>query len=224
MNEIFCSNVFKSFVSKAERLDVLRSLNLSLPASCTCAIMGASGSGKTTLLSLIGGLEGFDSGEIQVGAHKLHTMDEKKLAIYRSETIGFVFQFHYLLKDFTALENVALPAYLKGAEKKKAWEKAEALLEKVGLADRKNHFPSELSGGERQRTAIARALVNDPILILADEPTGNLDRHNAESVAELMFRLPELSGATVILATHDEALARRAQFVFRLSLGSLEAV
>lgn len=221
MNEIICRDVSKSFVSKAERLDVLRRLNLNLPASCTCAIMGASGSGKTTLLSLIGGLEGFDSGEIRVGEHELHTMDEKGLALYRSHTIGFVFQFHYLLKDFTTLENIALPAYLKGAEKKKAWDKAEVLLAEVGLADRKNHFPSELSGGERQRAAIARALINDPILILADEPTGNLDRSNAESVAALLFRLPEISKATVILATHDETLARRAQFCFRLNLGSL---
>ncbi|MFA6366802.1 MAG: ATP-binding cassette domain-containing protein, partial [Candidatus Hydrogenedentales bacterium] len=134
----------------------------------------------------------------------------------------FVFQFHYLLKDFSALENVALPAYMNGVPKKEAWARAESLLEKVGMAERKDHFPTELSGGERQRTAIARALVNAPSVILADEPTGNLDADNAQAIQELMFGLPGISGATVILATHDPLLAEAADKRFFLSEGRLQ--
>ena len=138
--------------------------------------------------------------------------------------VGFVFQFHYLLKDFSALENVALPAYMAGLGRKKAWEKAEQLLLKVGLEGRLNHFPSELSGGERQRAAIARALVNDPRVILADEPTGNLDAQNAATVSELLFDLPAITGASLVLATHDRDLAEKASLRFALAQGSLQAL
>jgi lipoprotein-releasing system ATP-binding protein len=135
--------------------------------------------------------------------------------------VGFVFQFHYLLKDFTALENVALPAYMNGTPRKEAWAKAEVLLEKVGMSERKDHFPSELSGGERQRTAIARALVNSPAVVLADEPTGNLDAVNAAAIKDLIFGLPGLTGATVVLATHDLGLASVAGSKYLLSDGRL---
>ena len=219
---ISCRNLVKNFTSQAEILHVLRGVDLDLAPGSSCSIMGSSGSGKSTLLSIIGGLEGFDSGEVTVGSYALHSLSEKELPKYRSCLVGFVFQFHYLLKDFSALENVALPAYMNGVPRKEAWARAESLLEKVGMADRKDHFPTELSGGERQRTAIARALVNAPSVILADEPTGNLDADNAQAIQELMFGLPGISGATVILATHDPLLAEAADKRFFLSEGRLQ--
>lgn len=220
---IRCTNLAKSFSSQAETLHVLRGVDLFLPQGSSCVIMGASGSGKSTLLSILGGLERFDSGEVHVGTFALHSLAEKELPVFRSKYVGFVFQFHYLLKDFTALENVALPAFMGGLTKKESWQKAEKLLADVGLADRKNHFPSELSGGERQRAAIARALINSPLVVLADEPTGNLDASNADAIKELLFKLPEISGTTVILATHDARLAESARYRFLLSEGRLQA-
>lgn len=221
---ISCRGLEKTFKSQAETLRVLEDLDFSLLAGSSCSIMGSSGSGKSTLLAILGGLERFDSGEVVVGNFALQELDEKALPQFRSKVVGFVFQFHYLLKDFTAVENVALPAYMQGVPRKAAWEKAEALLEKVGMQDRMHHFPSELSGGERQRAAIARALINNPAVILADEPTGNLDASNAEVVKELIYGLPALSGATVILATHDPGLASAANYRFSLSEGKLRAL
>lgn len=221
---ISCRGLEKTFKSQAETLRVLEDLDFSLLAGSSCSIMGSSGSGKSTLLAILGGLERFDSGEVVVGNFALQELDEKALPQFRSKVVGFVFQFHYLLKDFTAVENVALPAYMQGVPRKAAWEKAEALLEKVGMQDRMHHFPSELSGGERQRAAIARALINNPAVILADEPTGNLDASNAEVVKELIYGLPALSGATVILATHDPGLASAASYRFSLSEGKLRAI
>ncbi|TXT48570.1 MAG: lipoprotein-releasing system ATP-binding protein [Spirochaetes bacterium] len=213
--------VFKRFSSKAETLEVLRGVGFEIPRKRTCSIIGASGSGKSTLLALMGGLERIDSGILEIGTYKLHELREKDLPQYRSRFVGFVFQFHYLLKDFTALENVALPAFMTGLSKKESWEKAQTLLEKVGLGDRMGHFPSELSGGERQRTAIARAIVNDPSLVLADEPTGNLDQVNARSIAELLLELPHITGATVVLATHDSNFASQADLRFSLADGRI---
>ena len=221
---IRCRNLVKDFESQAETLHVLRGIDLDLEPGRSCSIMGSSGSGKSTLLSILGGLERFDSGEVTVGAYALHSLSEKELPQFRSMHVGFVFQFHHLLKDFTAVENVALPAYMAGVTRKDAWSRAEALLEKVGMADRKDHFPSELSGGERQRTAIARALINSPAVILADEPTGNLDAANAAGVRDLIFGLPALSGATIILATHDPGLADAADRKFLLTEGRLQAL
>ncbi len=219
-----CKNLTKSFESQAETLRVLRGVDMILPRKSSCSIMGSSGSGKSTLLSIIGGLERFDSGEVRGGAYELHSLAEKELPAFRGKYVGFVFQFHYLLKDFTALENVALPAFMAGVPRKEAWQKAELLLGKVGMLDRKDHYPSELSGGERQRTAIARALVNSPAVILADEPTGNLDAANAAAVRDLLFGLPEFSDASVILATHDADLAAGAKVRFFLSEGRLQAL
>ena len=219
---VVCRKLAKSFTSQAETLKVLLDLDFELDAARSCSIMGTSGSGKSTLLAILGGLESFDSGEVWVGGHGLHKLSEKDLPRFRSSYVGFVFQFHYLLKDFTALENVALPAYMAGKPRKEAWEKAEKLLESVGLKDRLNHFPSELSGGERQRTAIARALVNNPRLILADEPTGNLDAASATKVRDILFSLPSLTGASVILATHDPDLAKNADSFFSLIEGRLD--
>jgi len=221
---ISCKGLWKSFASKAETLQVLRGLDMELPGGSSCSIVGASGSGKSTLLSILGGIERFEAGELRVGGYELHRLAEKELPVFRTKVIGFVFQFHYLLKDFSALENVALPAYMAGLGRKKAWEKAERLLAKVGLEGRLNHFPSELSGGERQRAAIARALVNDPRVILADEPTGNLDAQNAATVSQLLFELPAITGASLVLATHDKDLAAKASVRFALVQGVLQAL
>ena len=220
---VVCRELVKSFESQAETLHVLKGVDFELSPGSSCSIMGSSGSGKSTLLSILGGLERFDSGEVTVGNYALHQLAEKALPQFRSKVVGFVFQFHYLLKDFTAIENVALPAYMMGIPRKEAWAKAKNLLEKVGMADRMGHFPSELSGGERQRTAIARALINDPLVVLADEPTGNLDAANAAAVEELLYGLPSLSGATIVLATHDPALAESADRRFMLFDGKLSA-
>ena len=220
---VVCRELIKNFESKAETLHVLKGVDFELSPGSSCSIMGSSGSGKSTLLSILGGLERFDSGEVTVGNYALHQLAEKALPQFRSKVVGFVFQFHYLLKDFTAIENVALPAYMMGIPRKEAWAKAKNLLEKVGMADRMGHFPSELSGGERQRTAIARALINDPLVVLADEPTGNLDAANAAAVEELLYGLPSLSGATIVLATHDPALAESADRRFMLFDGKLSA-
>ena len=218
---IICRHLSKHFTSAAETLEVLKDLDFELEAGKSCSIMGSSGSGKSTLLAILGGLETFDSGEVIVGGRSLHSLAEKDLPDFRKVYVGFVFQFHYLLKDFTALENVALPAYLGGMPRKRAWEKAAGLLDSVGLGARLGHFPSELSGGERQRTAIARALINDPRLILADEPTGNLDLASAANVRDILFGLPALTGASVLMATHDPDLAGKADFSFLLSGGRL---
>ena len=181
-----------------------------------------SGSGKSTLLSIIGGLDHATSGSVRVGDWNLPSLGERKRTEYRATCVGFVFQFHYLLKDFDALENVALPAYMCGLPRKEAMDKAEALLSDVGLADRLHHFPSQLSGGERQRTAIARALVNNPPLLLADEPTGNLDSHNALLIRGLLFELAVRHGTTLLLVTHDQGLAGDASTRYELHDGRLE--
>lgn len=220
---VVCRELVKNFESQAETLHVLKGVDFELSPGSSCSIMGSSGSGKSTLLSILGGLERFDSGEVTVGNYALHQLAEKALPQFRSKVVGFVFQFHYLLKDFTAIENVALPAYMMGTPRKEAWAKAKSLLEKVGMSDRMGHFPSELSGGERQRTAIARALINDPLVVLADEPTGNLDAANAAAVEELLYGLPSLAGATIVLATHDPALAESADRRFMLFDGRLSA-
>jgi lipoprotein-releasing system ATP-binding protein len=161
-------------------------------------------------LNILGGLDVCDGGKAFVGGAEITALPEKSLSAYRSKKIGFIFQFHYLLKDFTALENVMLPAYIAGMKKKEAIERAKALLADVQLAERAGHYPSQLSGGERQRVAVARSIVNDPDLILADEPTGNLDPDNSSMVAELLYASAEKWGKTLLVVTHDEKLAARA--------------
>lgn len=218
---VICRGLRKAFSSGAETLQVLDGLDLEAMQGSSTAIMGASGSGKSTLLAILGGLERLDSGQAWAGPYALHSLQERDLPAFRSTHVGFVFQFHYLLKDFTALENVALPAYQRGMAKKLAWQRARELLESLGLGRRLDHFPGELSGGERQRAAIARALVNSPKLLLADEPTGSLDAASAENVADILFSLPPSLGATLIVATHDERIASRAQRRLLLSAGRL---
>jgi lipoprotein-releasing system ATP-binding protein len=223
MNEplVACRGLEKTFASAAEDLCVLRDLDLSIEAGSRVAITGASGCGKSTLLSILGGLDRVTGGFVRVGDWNLESIAERDLTEYRAKTVGFVFQFHYLLKDFTALENVALPAYMRGERRRDAFERAAALLTDMGLAERLDHLPSRLSGGERQRAAIARALINRPSLVLADEPTGNLDSSSAGSVRELLFGLSGRYGTTLVLVTHDVSLAAEADLRYELSGGRL---
>jgi lipoprotein-releasing system ATP-binding protein len=211
----------KNYVSGAETLRILTGINFEVEKGCTAAVTGQSGSGKSTLLNIIGGLDHCDSGSVRVGGEEISGLSESALALYRRKRIGFIFQFHYLLKDFTALENVMLPAYMGGMRKKEALEKARSLLSEVRLEERTDHYPSQLSGGERQRVAVARAMINDPDMILADEPTGNLDRKNSGLVAELLYGEAEKWGKALIVVTHDESVAARARFRFTLEKGVL---
>ena len=214
-------NLVKNYTSGAEVLNILQGIDLDLEEGSSIAVSGQSGSGKSTLLNIIGGLDRSDSGTVEVAGIDISGLSEVELSVYRQRRIGFVFQFHYLLKDFTALENVMLPAYMTGMKKKAAFEKAQVLLADMKLEDRVGHFPSQLSGGERQRVAVARAMVNDPDIILADEPTGNLDPKNSAMVAELLFAGTEKWGKTLVVVTHDEKVAGRAKIRYSLESGVL---
>lgn len=215
-NIIEIKDLEKTYVSKGESLTVLKDLSFSIEEGTRTAIVGSSGNGKSTLLNIISGIDTATSGFVKVGKYELSKMTEKDLCKYRSEFIGLVFQFHYLLKDFTALENIFLPAYMAGKNKKIAMEKAESLLQDIGLYGRKNHLPSELSGGERQRVAVARSLINDPKIILADEPTGNLDPENASMISDLLYGVSEKYSKTLVIVTHDKEVAKKAQIIYRL--------
>ncbi|MGI5064171.1 ABC transporter ATP-binding protein [Treponema denticola] len=221
---VLISGLTKTFSSASEKLVIFDKLNFSIEEGKKISITGESGSGKSTFLNILGGLESADSGEIIAGSYKVHSLDEKSLTEYRSSFLGLVFQFHYLLKDFTALENVMLPALIAGRSKKEIKEKALSLLEDVKLAERKNHFPSQLSGGERQRVAVARSLINSPSLILADEPTGNLDPANAETVQSLLFSVVDKHKKTLVLVTHDQNIASMTDISYKLYKGNLEEV
>lgn len=227
MSEIVhIENLEKTYVSTGETLTVLKALDLSVEEGSKVVITGESGCGKSTLLNIIGGIDSATSGIVRSGGRDITALDENDenaQADYRSHFLGFVFQFHYLLKDFTALENVYLPAYMAGVSKKDAISRAERLLEDVGLQDRLHHLPSELSGGERQRAAVARALINDPHLILADEPTGNLDPVNAEIVGNLLFSIADKYRKTLIMVTHDQNLAAKGSVRYSIAGGKLEA-
>jgi len=214
-------NLVKHYRSGSEDIHVLQGINFSAEKGKTIAVSGSSGCGKTTLLNIIGGLDRCDSGSVFVGGVDIAAFQESGLSDYRQKKIGFIFQFHYLLKDFTALENVMLPAYMTGIKKKEAAEKARRLLVEMKLENRLHHYPSQLSGGERQRVAVARAMVNDPELILADEPTGNLDPQNSVIAAELLFAGAEKWGKTLIVVTHDRNLAARAHIRCHLENGIL---
>lgn len=221
---VLISGLTKTFSSASEKLVIFNKLNFSIEEGKKISITGESGSGKSTFLNILGGLESADSGEIIAGSYKVHSLDEKSLTEYRSSFLGLVFQFHYLLKDFTALENVMLPALIAGRSKKEIKEKALSLLDDVKLAERKNHFPSQLSGGERQRVAVARSLINSPSLILADEPTGNLDPANAETVQNLLFSVVDKHKKTLVLVTHDQNIASMTDISYKLYKGNLEEV
>lgn len=222
MNNIITINQLeKTYVSKGETLTILKDLSLLVPEGQKVIVVGESGSGKSTLLNIIAGIDSPTKGTVIAGDWKISDLKEKDLTDYRANFLGLVFQFHYLLKDFTALENVFLPAYMKGLSKKEAIEKAKVLLEDVGLADRMTHLPNELSGGERQRVAVARALINDPKLILADEPTGNLDPANATMISDLLFSMVEKHKKTLILVTHDSKIAQKGDVCYSIKNGKL---
>ena len=202
-------NLEKTFVSSSEELTIIKSLNMKVARGTKVVIVGESGSGKSTLLNIIGGLDSPTNGSVKVGGYQVNNLSENELAEFRSKYIGLIFQFHYLLNDFTALENVFLPAYMAGMQKKQAMENAKALLVDVGLEKRLSHLPSQLSGGERQRVAVARSLIQNPQLILADEPTGNLDPGNAAIIGDMLFSMVEKYNKTLILVTHDRELASK---------------
>lgn len=204
-----CQNVHKTYADGHLHVDVIRDLNLSLAAQESLSIVGASGSGKSTLLHLLGGLDQPDSGSITLLGQRLDALKQSQLGKWRNKYLGFIYQFHHLLPEFSALENVMMPLLIAQQHKEQAREKALDMLDKVGLKARQDHRPSELSGGERQRTAIARALVHQPACILADEPTGNLDRKNAANVLQLMLDLKDTLNSALIVVTHDDTLLTR---------------
>ncbi len=199
----------KTYGDSRKRVDVLKGIDLTVEKGETIAVLGASGVGKSTFLNILGALDRPTSGEVLYGGQPVFSYDNRRLAEFRNRAIGFVFQFHHLLPEFTALENVMLPALIGNAGLKGARERAEELLGEVGLAGRLHHKPGELSGGEAQRTAIVRALVQTPDVVLADEPTGNLDTHTGEEVFEVLLKLNRSRGTTMIIVTHNERLASR---------------
>ncbi len=219
-----CGGLYKIFKTEAEELQILKGVELGVQRGACASITGPSGCGKSTLLSILGGLDKPSSGWVRMADRDIVGANEDELSLFRARQVGFVFQAHYLLKDFTALENTMLPAYMLGGNRRKAEEKARELLDAVGLSERMGHTPSRLSGGERQRVAIARALVNDPLVVLADEPTGSLDEANARTVEELLFSVVERRGASLVLVTHDPRLAARADYRYQLCEGQITAL
>ena len=197
-------NINKSY----DGLKVLNDVSLTIADGVFLSIVGPSGAGKTTLLQIIGSLESPDSGKVLYDGTDIATMKEGRLAAFRNRNMGFVFQFHQLLPEFTALENVMIPAFIAGESSKEANERAMEILAFMGLTDRASHKPNELSGGEKQRVAVARALINHPAVILADEPSGSLDTHNKEDLHQLFFDLRDRLGQTFVIVTHDEGLAK----------------
>ncbi len=211
------SNIRKSFGD----LEVLRGVSLEVRKGEIVSIVGASGAGKTTLLQIIGTLLSADAGEVEIDGVKIFGMSEKYAAEFRNRHIGFVFQFHNLLPEFTAIENVMMPALIGGVGHNEAKQRAMELLSAVGLSERANHKPAQLSGGEQQRVAIARALINRPSVVLADEPTGNLDTHNRDEIQRLLFEVREKFGQTIVMVTHDERLAEMADRKIVMSDGQI---
>jgi putative ABC transport system ATP-binding protein len=214
-------NLSKSYRRGNQIIPVLEDINLDIPRGEFLALMGPSGSGKSTLLNLIAGIDKADSGTVRVGGVDITSLSERELAAWRAANVGFIFQFYNLMPVLTAFENVELPLLLTSLTGKERREHAELALRVVNLTDRMDHYPAQLSGGQQQRVAIARAIVTDPVILVADEPTGDLDRASAEDVLELMERLVAKFGKTIIMVTHDPRAAGRAHLVRQLEKGFL---
>jgi lipoprotein-releasing system ATP-binding protein len=217
-------NIEKTYKSGDAKLQILHDINFALVKGETVAITGRSGSGKSTFLNIAGSLDRPSKGEVFLLEQKLSSLNDKELSYFRNNHIGFIFQAHILLEDFNALENVAIPALIKGVKRSYAFEKATSLLEKVGLKERLKHKSSQLSGGERQRVAICRALINEADLIIADEPTGSLDEKSAQEIEDLLFELVEEQKRTLLMVTHNEKLANRCSKVYVLQNRGLTAI
>lgn len=216
---IEAKGIYKSFGN----VNVIKGIDIQIDNGEIVTIVGASGAGKSTLLQIIGTLEKADKGDVIINGQNISKMNQKTLAAFRNKNIGFVFQFHHLLPEFTALENICIPAFIAGTSKSKALDKAMQLLEYLNLTERASHKPSMLSGGEQQRVAVARALINDPAVILADEPSGNLDSQNAKELHELFFKLREQTGQTFVIVTHNPDLAQMADRTLTIKDGKIES-
>jgi lipoprotein-releasing system ATP-binding protein len=224
MNKIILSaeDLIKTFqTTKKTKLEVLKSISLEIETDKISVIIGASGAGKSTLLHLLGGLDRPDKGKVFFDGQNIFDFSDEKLAKFRNKNIGFVFQFHHLLPEFTAVENVAIPQMIQGIPLNKALKKAEELIDTVGLHERINHKPAELSGGEQQRVAVARAFANDPAIIFADEPTGNLDSANSEAIHKTIVDLRDKFNKTFVIVTHNSSLVKLADKVFEMKDGKI---
>ena len=219
-----CKGIGKTFNDAGLVVNVLSDVNLDVKAGERIAIVGASGTGKSTLLHILGGLDTPTSGEVVIAGSSMTRLSNTQRGLLRNKSLGFVYQFHHLLPEFTALENVAMPMFIRGSSIKKATQRARLLLEKVGMIGRLEHKPSELSGGERQRTAIARALCAEPKCILADEPTGNLDPTTAEQVVDVIFKLNRDFHTSLVVVTHDMDLANRMDSIYTIEDGHLTKI
>ncbi len=224
MNIIDAKNIWKTYLTGSnKRLEILKDISLEIPRNKISVIIGASGAGKSTLLHILSGLDKPDSGNILIDDNNVATLSDKKLSAFRNQHVGFVFQFHHLLPEFTALENVIIPQLIAKLSYNKAVIKAKEILDIVGLSERIGHKPAQLSGGEQQRVAVARALANDPKLILADEPTGNLDTANSELLNDLFVRLRDKYSKTLIIVTHNKDLMALADVIFEMKDGKMKS-
>jgi lipoprotein-releasing system ATP-binding protein len=215
------AGLHKSYGNKAKTVEVLKGIDLSVSKGEMAAVIGVSGVGKSTLLHIIGALDRPTKGDVFCKGERIFAQTDKRLAIFRNKNIGFIFQFHHLLSEFTALENVMMPVLIGGGDRKSAREMAEDLLSDVGLKERLSHKPGELSGGEQQRVAIARALIQSPELLLADEPTGNLDTYTGDGVFNLLLRLNNEKGITMVIVTHNERLVSKMKRIIRMLDGKI---